>query len=135
MFNRALSFLGVKDYLDTMTTQEKLILSSQIYNGFVAAAVTFGYFTTPNASATEYFTDVGVHVLQAFITANSNNLTKAASYGANGLRMLDILRHALAGDSTIPNLLNYTDLLNHGEAIAATTLAIVQGNAPQKKRA
>ncbi|MFZ2314492.1 MAG: hypothetical protein WAW86_02385 [Gammaproteobacteria bacterium] len=135
MFNRVTSFLGIKDSLDSMTTQEKLILGSQIYNGFVAAAVTFGYFTTPNASATEYFADVGVHVLQAFITANSSNLTKAASYGANGLRMLDILRHALAADSTIPNLLNYTDLLNHGEAIAATTLAICEASKPQKKRA
>jgi len=116
-------FKAAKNYISPKLTPENILLASQVYNGFVAAAVTLSYLTTPNASLTEYGFDVSVHVLQAFITKNAPDLLIAAAYATNGIRAFNIFNHALANDSTIPNFLNTLDLFNHLEGVAATTFA------------
>lgn len=90
------------------------------YNAAVAMLVLVNYYNTPNASTSEFFFDIGVHLLQAAISSDSNPQIKAFSIAVNSARIFTIFANTATGTSTIPLAANIVDVLNHGVNLAAT---------------
>lgn len=105
-------------------SREHLVHYTQLYNLAVAAAVTVGYLTTPDASLNEYGADIGVHILSFLVNEHMGQALPKIGLGLNAARLAGIGGHALAGDSTISAILNLLDVANHGLNLLAEATAL-----------
>src|SRR2546426_863731 len=65
------------------------------YNTATAMLVLMDYYNNPNASTSEFFFDIGVHLLQAAISLDSSQQIKSASIIANSARIYSIFSNTI----------------------------------------
>ncbi len=110
--------------LSSLNNRQTLINVVRVYNVATAAFVFYGYLNTPGADPVEYFTDIGIHVLQACATENSNPLLKSTLFFLNPVRLFGIFEVTAKGITTVPHFANAIDIFNHSLNIVTTTLII-----------